>query len=133
MLGADTSQVAPKLAQLIADVEAGNEDSFKLKDFLAEYNPTRSRMAELLKSRPGRPRPERPRFKSTFPGGVRRSRPFPSKLCYTRLAGDEQISPAQKYICPCPDCDHSWYRRDAGQDIPSCPTHNVKLIPDQNS
>lgn len=47
---------------------------------------------------------------------------------YAPLAGSRQIAAFQIYRCPEPDCTHRWPRRDAGQEIPHCPTHHQLLI-----
>jgi hypothetical protein len=43
------------------------------------------------------------------------------------LPGDPGPIPLAKYRCPMGDYD--WYRRAAGQPVPSCPTHDVPLVP----
>jgi hypothetical protein len=43
------------------------------------------------------------------------------------LAGNPNYVAADKYICPYGD--YRWSRRNVGQAIPRCPTHDVLLIP----
>jgi len=44
------------------------------------------------------------------------------------LPGQAQPVQVTKYVCPEPECDISWVRRTAGQDIPTCSIHRVKLV-----
>ncbi len=50
---------------------------------------------------------------------------------YSPLPGmGAPISPA-KYACPFGD--YTWYRRDIGQPVPRCATHDIALVPSTES
>jgi hypothetical protein len=48
---------------------------------------------------------------------------------YSPLAGHGEVARARRFTCPVAG-DFVWYRRVEGQPIRSCPTHQVRLVPD---
>ena len=45
------------------------------------------------------------------------------------LSGDGGIVRAMRFRCPVNN-DYVWHRRTVGQPVRSCPTHQVRLVPD---
>lgn len=45
-------------------------------------------------------------------------------VLYGGLPGDHEVK-AHKYVCP--ECDYTWYRRQAGESPPKCPVHRIDL------
>ncbi len=102
LLGNDAIQVDNKLAELLAQAQAGQPTDQQILEILTSYPNTRNWIAEFLSE------------KQVSKG-------------FEPLPGQGQPISAQKYNCP--QGDYVWYRRIVGATIPICPTHGVELIP----
>ena len=126
VLGAEAEQAALELAHLIDAVETGQADGVELFLFLVKHPVSRHLMLALF--------PQLPTIKSFLTGARKKTRCTGETRGgvlghFSPLAGNRQIADAEKYTCPESGCTYFRYLRDAGQDIPQCPLHNVPLSP----
>ncbi len=120
LLGDKAAEVAPKLAQLINEVEAGQTLDLDLWEFLTEYDATDRRMTELLKETQSEDT-----IHYNPMGEISHEYIRLGDVSYSPPPGIRRPSSLQKYTCP--QCDYTWERRHIGEDIPECPEHKVPL------
>lgn len=101
LLGAEATRIDQQLADLLAQLQAGEAVDIQILELLKSNPDTFQWIREFLGT------------KSVSRG-------------YERLPGGSGAVSAQKYICP--QGDYIWYRRSAGISVPVCPTHG-ELIP----
>jgi hypothetical protein len=108
LLGENAEEMDRHLAELIARCQAGEHQENQIAELLASQDAAREWMAEFLKS-DGRQETTR---------------------SYAPLPGIGSVR-APKYICP--EGDYIWYRLYSSDPIPRCPTHQIPLVPAENS
>ena len=106
LLGMNAEQVDQQLADLLARAETGQEVDKQILELLKSDEETYYWIAEFL------------------------SEP-PESKGFQQLPGQGRTQQTQKYICPIGN-DYTYYRR-SGESIKICPTHNVALIPADQS
>jgi hypothetical protein len=107
LLGAETAQqVNTQLLQLLSQIQAEIPVENQLLELLAQYEPTRREMRELLNH------PEES-YRTTKNTG------------FERLPGASDPQPKPQFRCP--KCSHSWSRLKLGKPTPLCPTHGIPL------
>lgn len=106
LLGTNAEQVDQQLAELLAHAETGQQVDEQILELLKSDEETYYWIAEFL------------------------SQPLESKG-FQGLPGQRRTQQAQKYICPIGN-DYTWYRH-GGEPIKICRTHDVALIPADQS
>ncbi len=107
---ATAEQVDQRLQILLTQTKPGQSVELLITEELRQFESTRAWMKRYLKGE--------------NPDQITRS------LGDSRLAGNEALQPATKYVCPIGD-DYTWYR-EGNEPIPLCPTHLVPLVPAQS-
>jgi hypothetical protein len=104
LLGAAAEQVDDKLEKYLDLSRTGQRVENLIMELVAEDDATRQWMDDFLASK----------------------RPLETSRSYSELPGFPQSTPVmQRYACP--SCDHTWFRRSAGEEIPVCPSHRKQL------
>ena len=106
LLGSDAPKVDAKIGALLEEAETGREVDAELNELIDAFPATQAWAAEFR----GAPVP-----------GRRPGRGFQP------LPGDATPVMATRFVCP--QGDYVWYRRSVGMAVPSCPTHNIPLVP----
>lgn len=103
---AAASELDRRLAELLAEAQAGHSVKTDLLIALSDQQATREWTREFLKDK--------------LPPQVYRS--------WRRPPGDPGQVPAQRWVCP--QGDYDWYPSFAGEQPPACPTHQLDLVLD---
>lgn len=108
LLGPDAAVWDAELAGFLSRATSGEKVDNLILDLLRKDERTRNWTREFLKPNSGQ--------------DLRVYAPWPGS--------SNPIKPLQ-YRCP--ENDFVWYRRDAGSEIPSCPTHGLALVQSKDS
>ncbi len=101
LLGDEAPPLRARLAELRTAADQGEPVEPDIVAALSRYDATRNRLRELL-----------------------RLNEDPNEKLAT-LAG--KGSPVRAPRFSCPRCDFTWSRREVGEPVPKCPTHNCPL------
>jgi hypothetical protein len=113
LVGAAASQVDVELAEILTDNEDDERSEYLLREVLEAHEGTFIFLRRVRDDAPAY-RPPQVLAEST---GRR----------YTGPAGNPLPVPADKFACP--RGDYVWYRADADEPLPLCPTHRCELKP----
>jgi hypothetical protein len=116
LLGAEIGQqVNTQLLQLLSQIQAEAPVENQLIELLAQHEPTRREMRELLDRQTESDRT------TTL------TKPLTTKgSSFQPLPGDS-IKPQSKPQFQCPQCDYTWSRLKLGKPTPLCPEHHIPL------
>lgn len=115
--------IRPELETILGDRDAAQTLDRQLAALLDAPNPDLAELRQLLNAN----EKTKTWVKDAIANGLR------GTLGFQPLPGSPQNPDFSRYICPEPDCNYTWTRRNRAQTIPHCPTHPQQtLIPQAN-
>ncbi len=108
LIAADAQTVDAQIADLLRRADAGEPVHNAILQLLAQHEQTRQWMDAYL----------------AVDNQAKRLRVMRT---YRQPGGDPDPIDAERYVCPVA-CDTVWWKQFAGEEIPDCETHKIRLV-----